>query len=141
VTYSSKEPCPEGCGRMKEKKSKTCRPCSGLKHRGELHYNYNGGRAQCATHGYITLSGKHDHPNANHKGEIREHVYVMSNYLGRALREDEIVHHKNGNRADNRLDNLELCSDKRQPPGQRISDLVAWARDVISLYGDEFPVK
>jgi hypothetical protein len=67
--------------------------------------------------GYRRISKK-GHPNANgNKYRIFEHTYVMSEYLGRPLMKGESVHHKNGIRSDNRIDNLELWS-KRQPPGQ-----------------------
>lgn len=51
-----------------------------------------------------------EHPNANkNNGKyIYEHRLVMSNMLGRPLRPDEVVHHKNGVRSDNRPENLEL---------------------------------
>jgi hypothetical protein len=41
-------------------------------------------------------------------GWMLEHRYVMQQAIGRPLTRSETVHHKNGNRRDNRLENLEL---------------------------------
>lgn len=64
-----------------------------------------------------------------------EHRLVMEYHIGRALYPDETVHHVNGNRSDNRIDNLELWSSW-QPGGQRVADKLAWAREIIARYGD-----
>ena len=77
---------------------------------GAKHWNWNGGK-QKSGNGYIYIL-KPDHPNADKKGRVPEHRYVMEQYLKRRLKREEIIHHINGNRTDNRIENLKIMSHK-----------------------------
>jgi hypothetical protein len=64
------------------------------------------------------------HPQAGSNGYILEHRVVMEGMIGRPLYAHEKVHHRNGNRADNRPENLELWVHRQQPTGARVEDLI-----------------
>lgn len=83
------------------------------------------GSKKMESYGYINIK--------TDKGWLREHVHVMEEHIGRRLFPNESVHHKNGQRDDNRIENLELWATS-QPSGQRVEDLLNWADEIITKY-------
>jgi hypothetical protein len=78
--------------------------------------------------GWIDASGYRRLP-----GGKREHRQIMEDHLGRELLPDETVHHKNGVRDDNRIENLELrCG--YHPQGTSPEDLIPWAEEILKRY-------
>lgn len=123
--------CPVCNKNLKMEKSPMCKTCSNRQPK----KNWKGGRIKDGK-GYIRINTP-EHPNATGTGKyVPEHRLVMEKHLGRYLTKEENVHHKNGIRDDNRLENLELWS-KSQPYGQRISDKIIWAKEILEKYGTD----
>lgn len=85
--------------------------------------------------GYVSIQKKSliGHPQADKNGRILMHQLIMCEHLKRNLIKGETVHHKNGNRSDNRIENLELWSNS-QPSGQRVEDKIKWAKEILKFY-------
>lgn len=81
--------------------------------------------------GYVLL--RFPAENGKPAREVLEHRHVMEQHLGRPLRKGETVHHKFGNRQDNVPERLELWV-KNHGPGQRVSDQIAFAIEILRLY-------
>lgn len=84
------------------------------------------GAGTVTDHGYkiLTINGK----------KHREHRWVMEQKLGRSLRRHEEIHHKDGDRLNNKTSNLELWSHS-QPPGQRVEDKIVFCKSFLADYG------
>lgn len=112
--------------------SELARENSRKAHLGKRSCAWRGGRIK-DTNGYIQIWTP-NHPNRKCSGYIHEHRLVMSEYLGRPLTDKENVHHKNGIRDDNRIENLELWVSK-QPSGQREEDLIKYYKRFLEERG------
>lgn len=109
--------------------------CS-AEHRAEFLVNTRGQSAgrRVTDEGYILVRVGAGYPGAFSTGYMLEHRYVMEQVLDRKLLPGEKVHHKNGDKQDNRPENLELWA-RKQPHGQRVEDLLAWALEFAGQYG------
>jgi len=77
----------------------------------ETSHNWKGGKIESG--GYIFIK-KSEHPYCNYGGYVREHRLVMEKELGRYLEPQEVVHHINGDKLDNRIENLKLCKNESE---------------------------
>jgi hypothetical protein len=84
--------------------NKTARFCSlHCAGSGKFSAQWKGGTQKYGGYIYIWMP---DHPNANKRGYVAEHVIIAANKIGRPLMKNEQVHHINGNKTDNTPDNL-----------------------------------
>lgn len=84
--------------------------------------------ARAGKDGYIKI-------RVNKKGML-QHRHIMEQHIGRELLPEENVHHINGDRADNRIENLEIWNT-RQPKGQRIPDKIEYAIEILKQYAPQ----
>lgn len=77
---------------------------------GDLHPKWNGGKTT-TSNGHIYIYSP-NHPYRTKQNRVMEHRLVMEKYLGRYLDPKEIIHHINGNKKDNRIENLYLHKSK-----------------------------
>lgn len=62
---------------------------------------------------YYIMVRNPEHPNAMQNGYVLEHRLVMEEHLGRYLKKNEFIHHKNGIQDDNKIENLEIVQTQR----------------------------
>ena len=96
---------------------------------------YQGNRHK-AINGY-TLITSYDHPNRDSHNNVLEHILIMTEYLGRELTKDEIIHHINFIRNDNRLENLYLC-DSRSDHGKVHYSINKLIKELLEMNVIEF---
>lgn len=94
--------------------------------------------------GYVliqkSLVPKEHHSLCNWAAPVMIHRYKMAVKLGRPLTQDEIVHHIDGNKQNNNIENLELWN-KSHPPGQRVVDKINWALNFLQSYNPNFNIR
>jgi hypothetical protein len=100
--------------------------------RGDRSPNWKGTGQDTSPGGYIRLRNA-EYPGAIFPNRTYEHTAIMARYLGRPLLPHENVHHKNGVRSDNKIENLELWST-HQPIGHRVIDVLTEAVSTIQNY-------
>jgi hypothetical protein len=131
----------DNCGKeFKRKSSKVspfkfnycCHKCKNQGHSMELsgvncHW-FNGGKT-ISGGGYVYISLP-DHPYKEVRGYVCEHRIVMEKHLDRYLKPDEVIHHINGNKMDNRIENLRLFSSQSEHKKHHYEILKErWQRD------------
>lgn len=92
-----------------------CRKCANKLMAGAKSSNWKGGIIKHAG-GYTLVKIQPSDfffPMADSNGYVAEHRLVMAKHLNRCLLPWEIVHHKNGIRSDNRIENLELLPGRK----------------------------
>ena len=124
--------------------AKRCNRCAMIgKSVGERNPRWNGGIRQ-GKDGYRYVTVYDDHPliemagrvfiHGKYRYSIAEHRLVMAQHLGRSLNPWEQVHHLNGSKDDNRMENLELLESKKEHlPSMNVQRLVGTLQSRVTL--------
>ena len=136
----------EDCGKKlyRKAKSRRCVSCGARAKngQGEKANNWRGGR-RLGTNGYIYEWVPEDHHFAKEmrdcRGTILEHRLVMAEKLGRPLKHNEHVHHRNGNKTDNHLDNLELIAPQHHRLTTSLEIRLRQLEQLLMKYRIEIP--
>ena len=93
-------------------------------HSGSRHLNWKGGRIFNGF-GYVLIYSP-AHPNKNNSGYVLEHRLVVERFIGRYLKKGEDIHHVNGIKTDNRIENLKIMSPSAHSKLERRKKRKSW---------------
>ncbi len=102
---------------------------------GRNHPQWKGGRTK--SRGYVYIFSP-NHPNKNNRDYVFEHRIVMEIHLGRYLTKDEVVHHINEKRDDNRIENHQLFSSKSEHQKYHKKSKISWNKRTKGKIKSEF---
>ncbi|HUS51827.1 MAG TPA: HNH endonuclease [Candidatus Paceibacterota bacterium] len=94
------------CGIMISRRSKRCKSCAA-----KLQKRIR--KKTKTSEGYI-LCPQPNHPNAMKRGSVSEHRLIVEKKIGRYLKPEEVIHHINGKKDDNRIENLMLFQNDKE---------------------------
>ncbi len=121
-----------------------CQPCSIKRRIGDNHSNWKGGKFNHSER-YILIQirkGDFFYPMANSDGYILEHRLVMAKHLNRCLLSWEIVHHINGIKDDNRIENLQLVQEMQHNQITKVESKIKRLEDrIIQLEAENVLLK
>jgi hypothetical protein len=106
--------------------------------KGERHHAWKGGK-RLNENGYVMIrvdqNDEIGQAMGPQNGYLLESRLVMAHHLGRPLFPDEFVHHGPKGKQDNTIENLELWTT-HHPKGQRVDELLEFAREIVTRYKD-----